>query len=81
MDKRGGRGDPKGRVTGRLIDADALDPCRGSQVKRRGEEAASPPGLWRSSEPVLISIPEPIRNPGLRERGPNEEMRHRGKVA
>lgn len=42
---------------------------------------ASPPGLWRSSEPGLISIPEPIHNPGLRERGPNEEMKHRGKVA
>lgn len=34
-----------------------------------------------SSEPGLISIPDPIHNPGLRERGPNEEMKHRGKVA
>lgn len=39
------------------------------------------PALWCSSDPGLISIPDPIHNPGLRERGPNEEMKHRGKVA
>lgn len=37
--------------------------------------------LRGAAEPGLISIPDPIHNPGLRERGPNEEMRHRGKVA
>lgn len=48
--------------------------------ERRGC-AVSPPVLWCSSEPGLISIPDPIHNPGLRDQGPNEEMKHHGKVA
>lgn len=47
----------------------------------KDEDVLSPPGLWCSSEQGLISIPDPIHNPGLRERGPNEEMKHHGKVA
>lgn len=47
----------------------------------RDEDLSAPPGWWCSSEPGLISIPDPIHNRGLRERGPNEEMKHHGKVA
>lgn len=44
-------------------------------------DVPSPPALRCSSEPGLISIPDPIHNPGLRERGPNEEMKLHGKGA
>lgn len=47
----------------------------------KDEDVPSTPGLWCSSEPGLISIQDPIHNPGLRDQGPNEEMKHHGKVA
>ena len=47
----------------------------------KDKTVGSLPGLWCSSESSLISIPDPVHNPGLREQGPNEEMKHHGKVA